>query len=87
METFPRLDDSLIDDSGQPPILAAGQAKPKIAPARRRSLLNGEHPDDSALRHVRVPTDQIGHQGLLERRVDAVTGLHCDILHAIDFEG
>jgi len=65
----------------------AGQAKPKIALARRRSLLNGEHPDDSALRHVWVPTDEISHQGLLEGRVDAVSGLDRDILDTVDFEG
>src|SRR5215469_11955559 len=53
----------------------------------RHSLGNSEYPDHAALRHVLLPADQLRHQPLLEGRVDAVAGLHRDILHAVDLEG
>src|SRR5262245_31439367 len=64
----------------RPPLLAAGSR------TQWRSLGKREHPDDAALRHVRLPSDQLAHEPLLEGRVDAVAGRHRDILHAIDHE-
>src|SRR2546430_14080336 len=51
------------------------------------SLGDSEDPDDAALRHVLLPTDQLAHQPLLEGRVDSVAGLHRHILHAVDLVG
>ena len=72
--------------------LGASRAE-RLAPRRfaddslRHSLRNSEYPDHAALRHVFLPSDQLGHQPLLEGRVDAIAGLHRDILHAVDLEG
>src|SRR5260221_14207225 len=60
---------------------------PAASAKKTHSLGNGEYPDHTTLRYVLLPPYQLTHEPLLESRVDAVAGLHRDVLYAVNLEG
>src|SRR5439155_255627 len=64
-----------------PPRTAADPA------ARRRSVADREHPDDAALRHLRLRIAERVQARLHALRIDPPARLHGDVLHAVDGEG
>src|SRR5262249_50270311 len=84
-----RVQEVLLADARarRPPSRAAGRKRMCIRSLCVRSLGDGEYPDNTALRHILLPSNQLTHQLLLEGGIYAVAGLHGDILDTIDLIG